>query len=102
MSTPLPGGRPGASTTAAAARAIQGVILERLAVGMVVIALALLVYGAVEGRGPARAVAVVVGVLGIAAPLAGWRLHWSDAVTWLVLLPLMVAILASFAWVSAG
>ena len=98
MSTPDSGG----STTAAAARAIQGVVLERLAVGMVVIALALLVYGAVDGRGLARWAAVAVGVLGVAAPLASCRLHWSDAVSWPVLLSLVVAIFVSFAWVSSG
>jgi len=96
MSTHQPGG-----STTAAVRAIQGLVLERLTVGMVVIASALIVYGAVEGRGVARGVAVLVGVIGVAAPVASWRLHWADALTWLVLLPLIVAIFASFAWVSA-
>lgn len=98
MSTPQTGG----STAGTAARAIQGVMLERLAVGMVVIALALLVYGAVDGRGAARIAAVLVGLLGIGVPLAGWRLRWSDTLMWLVLVPLLVAIFASFAWVSRG
>ncbi|WP_114423728.1 hypothetical protein [Nocardioides houyundeii] len=90
------------STVTAAARALQGLVLERLAVGMVVIALALIVYGAVEGGGAARVFAVTVGVLGVVMPLAGWRLHWSDAVMWLVLLPLTLGILVAFSWASRG
>ena len=92
----------GGSTSGAAGRAIQGLLLERLAVGMVLAAFLLLAYGAVEGRGAARVAAVAVGALGISAPLAGWRLHWSDSAMWLVLLPTVVAIFVSFAWVSRG
>lgn len=86
------------STLTAAARAVQGLVLERLAVGMVVIALALIAFGVIEVTGAARAVAVIVGFLGVVMPFAGWRRHWSDAVMWLVLLPLAVAIMVAFSW----
>lgn len=90
------------STLEAAAKAIQGIVLERLAVGMVLIALVLILYGAVEATGAARVGAVTVGIAGVVMPLASWRLHWSDAAGWLTLLPLTVAILVAFAWASRG
>ncbi len=90
------------STLTAAGKAIQGLVLEHLSQGMVVFALVLLGYGAIEATGAARVVAVSVGALGVVLPFVGWRRHWSDVSTWLLLLPMSVAIMGAFVWAARG
>lgn len=80
---------------------VLGVVLDQLAVGSVVIGLVLTAYASTEADGPARPGAVVVGVLAVVMPFVSWKRHWSDTVSWLVLGPLALAVLAAFVWAAA-
>ena len=78
------------------AHLLQGVVLDRTALGVVLLGIVVVLAGLLEATGAARAVAIAVGALGALAVLVGWRRHWRDRVLWPVVLGAAVAELAAF------
>ena len=89
------------SAWGAAARAIQGFILDELATGTLLLGLVLMAYAAVETRGPVLVAGLLVGTASVVVPLISWHRRWSDRASWLGMIPLLVSILAVFAWAGA-
>lgn len=91
------------STLGAFGQMMQGVVLERLTIGVVLVGLVVVAAGLIEGTGIARLAAVVIGLGACALAVTGWRLRWRDARMWAAMLAAGAAELAAFALaVSSG
>jgi hypothetical protein len=96
--------RPGDSdsTVGAFGRAVQGVVLERFTIGVVLMALVDLVAAFAEADGARRVLACVVGLGVLAVTATGWRRHWPDPVMWGAMLVAGAATFAAFVVAVSG
>lgn len=91
------------STTGAFGRAVQGLVLERLAVGVVLIGLVDVVAAFAGATGAARVLALVVGAGVVVVTVVGWRRRWSDPAMWGAMLVAGAAAFTAFvAAVASG
>lgn len=80
---------------------IQGVLLDRLMIGLVLMGLIDVVAAFSEASGVARVGVLLIGVVAIVVPVISWRAKWSDRLGWAVGLLLLVLVFAGFAWAVA-
>jgi hypothetical protein len=92
---PTSSGRSG-STAGAFGRAVQGLVLERFAVGVVLMGLVDLVAAFAEATGTARVLALVVGAGVVVVTVVGWRRRWSDSAMWAAMLVAGAAAFTAF------
>ena len=70
------------STARAAGRALQGLVLERLTLGVVLLGIVVVAAGLLEAEGARRLLVVLAGVVVAAVPVLGWRRQWGDQAMW--------------------
>ncbi|MEI2712511.1 MAG: hypothetical protein V9G04_04235 [Nocardioides sp.] len=84
------------STARAMGRAVQGVLLERVMVGVALMALVVVAAGFLEATGGVRLAVVGVGAVSLLGWLIWLRSRWSDPISWAFGLSALVAQMAAF------
>jgi hypothetical protein len=84
------------STAGAFGRMVQGMVLERFTIGVVLMGLVDIVAAFAEATGAARVLALVVGAGVVVVTIVGWRRRWPDPVMWGAMLVAAAAAFAAF------